>query len=201
MDAVESVDPPAVPVYDCPDPYPDEGDLSLELPGPRSRYEQLAALIRRDIYADRWLPGALLPAESKLGDEHGMSRALANRALQVLGDEELVSQEPGRGTYVRPRRAYRITVTVPFSGGQRRGTAASLRKAVRDAARPEPAVKTVELVDLSDEAAKVELIAEAADGDWAVHAAKVVVRSAGGSWSWDGWDLTLASYVCEPDQS
>lgn len=37
-----------------------------------------------------------------------------------------------------------------------------------------------------------------ADGDWAVRAAKLVVRAAGGAWSWQGRDLTLASYHCDP---
>jgi DNA-binding transcriptional regulator YhcF (GntR family) len=192
------VDRPATPVYDCRDLPPDEGELSLELPGPRSRYEQLAAQIRRDIYAGEYPPGSTLPPELALAAKHKVSRALANRAVQVLSDEELVSQEQGRGTYVRSRRIYQVTVSVPVPESKRPGSSASLRKAVRTAVKAEPAVTSVESAEVSRDAAAVSLLIDAADGDWAVHAAKQVVRSAGGAWSWDGWDLTLASYLCKP---
>jgi Bacterial regulatory proteins, gntR family len=185
-------------LYDCRDQDPEEGELSLELPGPRSRYEQLAAVIRREIYDGTYAPGDVLLPELALAAKHGMSRALVNRALQLLGDEELVSQEQGRGTYVCPRRVYRVAVAVPFPGGQRRGRAASLRAAIKDSAKAEPAVRAIESAEFAAGAATISLLVEAADGDWAVHAAKVTVRAAGGAWDWKGWDLTLASYQCEP---
>lgn len=196
--AVPLVDRRPLRPYDCSDPYLDEGDLSLELPGPRSRYEQLAAQVRRDIYAGRYPPESDLPREVDLARDHGVSRALANRALQVLGDEELISQVQGRGTKVRPRRVYRVTVEVPFPEGPGRRSAAALRRAVGEAARSEPAVKAVESAELRAGSAVVSLLAEAADGDWAVRAAKLAVHAAAGTWSWEGWDLTLASYQCAP---
>lgn len=199
---VPLIDPATTRVYDCPDPYPGEGDLSLELPGPRARYERLAADLRTEIYAGAYPAGAVLPAESVIAKDRGISRALANRALQVLADEELVSQEPGRGTYVQARRVYRVRVAVPFPEGRKpRGTDAQLLTAVRKAARDEPAVREVEATGTGLGYARVTLLVEAADGDWAVHAAKLVVRSAGKPWSWEGWDLTLASYECAPAEA
>lgn len=186
-------------VYDCPDPYPDEGDLSLELPGPRARYEQLATQIRNDIYAGEYPSGGRLPAEPELAEKHRVSRALVNRALQEVADEELIDQVQGRGTTVRPRRVYRVRVAVPFPEGRKpRETDATLLTAVRKAVKDEPAVREVDSTSVGLGFARVTLLVEAADGDWAVHAAKLVVKSAGKPWSWEGWDLTLASYECAP---
>lgn len=198
--AVPVIDPACPPDYDDRDLDADEGEL-LELPGPRARYEQLARQIRKDIYDGKYPVGDALRPELQLAVDYGMSRALANRALQVLADEELVSQEQGRGTFVKPRRLYKVTVSVPFPEKRRPGSEAALRKAVAAAAKAEPAVRAVESAELIRGTAAVALLVEAADGDWAVHAGKLVVRSAGGSWSWEGWDLTLASYACAPAEA
>jgi DNA-binding transcriptional regulator YhcF (GntR family) len=173
----------------------------LELPGPRARYEQLARQLRKEIYDGGYPVGSVLPPEHRLAVTYGMSRALANRALQVLAEEELVSQEQGRGTYVKRRRVYRVSIAVPFPEKRRPGSEVALRKAVTAAAKAEPAVIAVESAELISGAASVILLVEAADGDWAVHAGKLVVRSAGGAWSWEGWDLTLASYACAPAEA
>jgi DNA-binding transcriptional regulator YhcF (GntR family) len=188
-------------VYDYRDhcPYPDEGDL-LE-PGPRARYEQLAADIRADIYAGTWAAGQRIPYEPELAARFGVSRALVNRALVILADEELISQEQGRGTFVLPRRVYRVTVSVPVPAGCRPGSATALRKAVTAAAKAEPAVTEVGLTGIADGAALVVLLIEAADGDWAVHIAKLVVKASGKPWSWDGWNLRLATYHCAPAEA
>jgi hypothetical protein len=195
------MDPAPRPVYDCRDPYPvdPDGDQSLELPGPQARYEQLAAILRGDIYAGVYPVGSALPPESELARERGISRALANRALQVVADQELVSQEQGRGTYVQPRRLYRVRVSVPLpDDGGKAPTPASLRRAARDAARGDPAVAEVESAESGNGIAAVTLLVEAADGDWAVHAAKLAVKSAGRPWHGEGCDLALASYECHP---
>jgi len=198
--AVPAIDPARPRHYDDRDLEPDEGEL-LELPGPRARYEQLARQIRKDIYDGEYPVGSKLPAEPVIAEKHRMSRALANRALQVLAEEELLSQEQGRGTYVRKRRVYRVTVSVPFPEKRRPGSEAALRKAVNAAAKAEPAVRAVEAAELIRGTAAVALLVEAADGDWAVRAGKLVVGAAGGTWSWEGWDLTLASYTCAPAEA
>jgi hypothetical protein len=197
---VPLMDPHVARLYDCPDPYPDEGDLSLELPGPRARYEQLASELRKDIYAGVYPVGSVLKAESELARDLGISRALVNRALQDVAEQELVSQEQGRGTYVRKRRVYRVQACVPAPGDGKPGSGPALRRAVARAAKDEPAVASVDEVSLGSQGAVITLLVEAADGDWAVHAAKLVVRAAGKTWSWEGWDLTLASWHCDPAQ-
>jgi GntR family transcriptional regulator len=195
--AVPAIDPDSPHHYDDLDLGPDEGEL-LELPGPRARYEQLARTLRKDIYDGRYPVGKALRPEQVLAVDYGMSRALVNRALQVLAEEELVSQEQGRGTYVRPRRLYRVAVSVPLPEARRMVGAGALRRGLSAAAKNEPAVRAVESAGLTGDAAAVSLLVEAADGDWAVHAAKMVLRSAPAPWSWDGWDLTLASWRCDP---
>jgi DNA-binding transcriptional regulator YhcF (GntR family) len=200
-----SAAPPVAPLvprsYDYRDhcPYPDEGDL-LE-PGPRARYEQLAADFRKDIYAGVYQVGERLPYEPELADRFGVSRALINRALLILAGQELISQEQGRGTFVLPRMVYRVKVSVPVPAGRKPGSVSALHKAITVAAKAEPAVTQVESAGIPDGAALVVLLIEAADGDWAVHIAKLVVKASGKPWSWDGWNLRLATYHCAPAEA
>lgn len=209
---VSLIDPAIVPVYDGHDlhPDPDEGDL-LELPGPRARYEQLAAQLRRDIYVGIHQPGAALPAEWQLGETYKMSRALVNRALQVLADADLVSQQQGRGTFVRHRRRFRAAVTIPRAGnasvGERehRALAVLLGAAVED----EPASSALELRFLHDAAAPdsppvlVVIITEETGGEGTrgvAHASVLALATVQKALSGEigGWNLAGASVEARP---
>ncbi|MXN65829.1 FCD domain-containing protein [Stappia sp. GBMRC 2046] len=46
--------------------------------------------------------GAVLPTETELLNEHGVSRTCLREALQVLSGKGLISSKPKRGTIVRP---------------------------------------------------------------------------------------------------
>jgi len=67
------------------------------------RYRLVAEELRRRIEAGAIPAGALLPPESALVQEFGISRGTAREAIAALRAEGLVVTEHGRGTYVRPK--------------------------------------------------------------------------------------------------
>ncbi|GIF14565.1 GntR family transcriptional regulator [Actinoplanes teichomyceticus] len=56
-----------------------------------------------------WPPGSALPPQKELSSRYGVTLATLRQALQRLEDEGLLSQEPGRGTFVFPRAKYQLT--------------------------------------------------------------------------------------------
>lgn len=64
---------------------------------------RIAAELRDQIERGALAPGALLPSEPELAQEHGVSRQTARAALQVLEQEGLVVVRPRRGRIVRSR--------------------------------------------------------------------------------------------------
>lgn len=54
-------------------------------------------------------PGSALPPQRELSAAYGVTLATLRQALRQLEDDGLVSQQPGRGTFVaEPRAAYRL---------------------------------------------------------------------------------------------
>ncbi|MCO8271281.1 GntR family transcriptional regulator [Actinoplanes sp. TRM 88003] len=54
-------------------------------------------------------PGVALPPQKELSARYGVTLATLRQALQQLEDDGLLSQQPGRGTFVaEPRAAYRL---------------------------------------------------------------------------------------------
>lgn len=70
-------------------------------------YRRLADRLRRAIYDNDLPPGAQLPTEAQLMEQHSVSRATVRLALGVLTNEGLITATPGRGTFVRERRPLR----------------------------------------------------------------------------------------------
>ncbi|BCJ49467.1 GntR family transcriptional regulator [Actinoplanes sp. NBRC 14428] len=67
--------------------------------------DDLTAKIR----AGELAPGSMLPPQKELSSRYGVTLVTLRQALQRLEDEGLVSQEPGRGTFVAsPRLMYRL---------------------------------------------------------------------------------------------
>jgi DNA-binding GntR family transcriptional regulator len=66
-------------------------------------YVQVAADIEADIDAGRLAPGARLPSEIELGQQYGVARMTARRAVELLRERGRVVTLTGRGTYVTPR--------------------------------------------------------------------------------------------------
>lgn len=69
---------------------------------PEPLYQQLAALLRSKIKDGTYAPGAKLPSESTLQQEHGLARDTVRQALDMLRNENLIVTFTGRGSFVRP---------------------------------------------------------------------------------------------------
>jgi GntR family transcriptional regulator len=71
-------------------------------PHERPRYRQVADELRRRILAGAVPAGSLLPSETAIIEEFGISRGTVRQALALLRAEGLVVTEHGRGTFARP---------------------------------------------------------------------------------------------------
>lgn len=67
----------------------------------RAVFRQLADLLRERIVSGELEPGALLPSEIRLTQEHGVSRTTVRQAIAILRSEGLVLVKPPHGTFVR----------------------------------------------------------------------------------------------------
>ena len=64
------------------------------------RYIQVYSAIRDWIYQGTYKPGQRLPTEGELCELFAVSRITTRKAVDMLVDEELVTRQPGRGTFV-----------------------------------------------------------------------------------------------------
>lgn len=64
--------------------------------------ERLASQLRSAIESGALAPGAKLPSERELADQHGIARNTARQAIRLLAESGLVVAEHGRGVFVRP---------------------------------------------------------------------------------------------------
>lgn len=86
----------------------------------RGAYRQIADDLRRRVRSGELAPGALLPSELALVDQHCVSRGTVRSALALLADEGLIEVVPGLGrrvigeaTNIEPTTAYeRIAVAL-----------------------------------------------------------------------------------------
>jgi GntR family transcriptional regulator len=67
-------------------------------------YGQVAADLRESIASGQLSPGAVIPSETQLVEQYGISRVTIRRALMTLEAEGLISAHQGRGRVVRDRR-------------------------------------------------------------------------------------------------
>jgi len=67
----------------------------------QSRYAAVAAALRARIVAGEWAPGAALPSEQALAQQHGVALTTLRRSLELLAEQGLLERIHGRGTFVR----------------------------------------------------------------------------------------------------
>jgi GntR family transcriptional regulator len=67
------------------------------------KYAQIVNAIQRRIGDGTYPPGSLLPSETQLVREFGVSRPTVVRALEVLRSQGWIDREHGRGSFVRNR--------------------------------------------------------------------------------------------------
>ncbi|ACZ84829.1 GntR family transcriptional regulator [Streptosporangium roseum] len=80
--------------------------MTVDQLNPEPLWEQLAEILRQRIRAGELKPRQVLPSESHLQDEHGVSRGTVRRAMQALGKQGWTVTIQGRGTYVAERDSW-----------------------------------------------------------------------------------------------
>ena len=63
-------------------------------------YQQLYDVLRGNITRGEWKPGDLIPAESELIEQYGVSRITVRQVLDMLVQEGLIYRQRGRGSFV-----------------------------------------------------------------------------------------------------
>jgi GntR family transcriptional regulator len=66
-------------------------------------WRQLAAILRDQIESGELPPGRVMPSETTLSQEYGLSRGTVVKALDALEADGLVRRVQGRGTFVAER--------------------------------------------------------------------------------------------------
>jgi GntR family transcriptional regulator len=62
----------------------------------------LVRILTGQIAAGVFLPGDRLPSEAQLCERYGVSPMTVRRVINILADQDVVTAEQGRGTFVRP---------------------------------------------------------------------------------------------------
>lgn len=63
-------------------------------------YEQLRAQLVRRIVQGEWRPGTILPNESEIAREYGLSVGTVRKALDWIANAQLITRRQGKGTFV-----------------------------------------------------------------------------------------------------
>jgi GntR family transcriptional regulator len=92
-------------------------------------YQQLYEMLRGNITRGAWKPGDLIPAESELIEQYGVSRITVRQVLDMLVQEGLIYRQRGRGSFVaHPTVEQVLQRLVSFTDDMRqRGFAPSTR--------------------------------------------------------------------------
>jgi GntR family transcriptional regulator len=77
--------------------------MKVDQRDPMPLHEQLAAILRAEINDGTYAEAGMLPSESYLQQEHGVSRGTVRRAIETLAGEELVFTIAARGTFLGKR--------------------------------------------------------------------------------------------------
>lgn len=77
--------------------------MTIDQLNPEPLWEQLAGVITAQIKAGDFEPRQVLPSESQLQQEHGVSRGTVRRAMRHLGELGWTVTVQGRGTFVAER--------------------------------------------------------------------------------------------------
>lgn len=74
--------------------------MTILKPTARPLYQQVKQHLVHRVITGEWKPGQLLPSESKLAEEYGLSQGTVRKAIEELASEGLVSRQAGKGTFV-----------------------------------------------------------------------------------------------------
>lgn len=72
-------------------------------------WQQIRALLVRELEAGAWKPGEAIPSELELASRFGVSQGTARRAIDALADENLLVRRQGKGTFVATHTEERVS--------------------------------------------------------------------------------------------
>ena len=78
----------------------------------RAPYAKVKEFLKKGLASGHWAPGALMPSESELVAQFGVSRMTVTRALRELQSEGLVTRVQGLGTYAAHLVRVSSTLTI-----------------------------------------------------------------------------------------
>lgn len=76
----------------------------------RPLYLQLRDVLAERISSGNWRPGAIIPSESDLAREFGVSPGTMRKALDLLERERVLSRRQGRGTFVNDQNGKELAL-------------------------------------------------------------------------------------------
>jgi GntR family transcriptional regulator len=83
-------------------------------------YHQLYELLEGKIGTRQWEPGDMIPPESELVAQYGVSRITVRKVLDILAKEGHIKRERGRGTFVaHPKLEHGLTRIISFTDDMR----------------------------------------------------------------------------------
>lgn len=88
---------------------------TLDAPRPKAAaapYSQVKQYLKGELARGRWSPGELMPSETELVAQFGVSRMTINRALRELQSEGLVERVQGVGTFAAHLHPVSSTLTI-----------------------------------------------------------------------------------------
>ena len=96
-------------------------------------YQQIKALLTRDLQTGVWKPGEAIPSEQELAARFKLSQGTVRKAIDALAAENLLVRRQGKGTFVATHaeaqvqyRFLRLTPDKPTDEGDPRGMARRL---------------------------------------------------------------------------
>lgn len=89
--------------------HPSHGSASAPA---RAPYARVKAYLKQGLSSGRWPPETLMPSESELVSQFGVSRMTVTRALRELQSEGLVHRVQGLGTYAAHLAPVSSTLTI-----------------------------------------------------------------------------------------
>ena len=129
-------------------------------------YQQLYEMLRGNITRGEWKPGDLIPAESELIEQYGVSRITVRQVLDMLVREGLIYRQRGRGSFVaHPTVEQVLQRLVSFTDDMRQRGFAPTTQTLSSGLLPAPEDIAKQLkVEQGEELAKIERV-RLADGE------------------------------------
>ena len=73
-------------------------------------WQQIKALIVRDLESGEWKPGEAIPSELELAARFRVSQGTVRRAIDALADDNLVVRRQGKGTFVATHTEEKVSM-------------------------------------------------------------------------------------------